>query len=437
MSLRDYQKDIYDRIRGELRTHKGVCAVLPCRSGKSYIMREIAEKAAEKGSRVLILAHRRLLLSQHAKLIGNARLESVFTEANHLGEHGKVDLIIIDEAHVSAAPSYRKVCDYYGCRRILFTATASRLDGKPLDLCDSIVNGISADELIERGLIAPYDLYAPKLNVDLSNVSVRAGDYAQEELTATMCDRKVYGDIVGNYRKLADGRQAIAYCAGVRHSVEIRDLFRDNGISAEHMDASTPEDERERIMERFRKGDFRVLCNCNLISEGMTLPECDCCLLLRPTQSETLYVQQACRCLTPREGKRAVIIDFVGNCYAHGLPTAKRVYTLERRKPRNPSREPGVLIRECESCFRVYNGTDRICPYCGHDNGKTRKQMEADEKAELERVTEINRKRARMEVGMARTEDELTEIGRKRGYRNPRYWARSIMEARRNKLKNY
>ena len=63
--------------------------------------------------------------------------------------------------------------------------------------------------------------------------------------------------------------------------------------------------------------------------------------------------------------------------------------------------------------------------------------MEADEKAELERVTEINRKRARMEVGMARTEDELTEIGRKRGYKNPRYWARSIMEARRNKLKNY
>lgn len=433
LMLRDYQQEIYDRIREELRHHQGVCAVLPCRSGKSYIMREIVESAVRKGSNVLILAHRRLLLSQHAKLIGGARLESVFTEANHLGEHRNPDLIIIDEAHISAAESYRKVCSYYKCKRILFTATAKRLDGKPLDLCEVVVNGVSGDELIARKLIAPYDLYAPKLDVDLSKVRMSGSDFNQEDLEATMCDRKIYGDVIKHYRKLADGKQAIAYCVNVRHSQEVRDSFLAAGISAKHIDSHTPEAERERIMDEFKRGEFRILCNCNLISEGITLPECDCCLLLRPTQSETLYIQQACRCLTYREGKRATIIDFVGNCYAHGMPTEKRVYTLQRTPIKNPSRKPEVVARECKNCFLVYPGTDSVCPYCGFDNGKTKKQIEQDEKAELERVTEINRKRARMEVGMARTLDELMDIGRKRGYKNPGYWARSIMHARKRK----
>lgn len=431
--LRDYQQDMYNRIRAELCRHQGVCAVLPCRSGKSYIMREIVEGACRKGSKVLVLAHRRLLLSQHAEIIKNARLESVFTEANHLGEHGRVDLIIIDEAHISAAASYQKVCEYYNCKRILFTATAKRLDNKPLNLCDVIINGVSGDELVRRGLIAPYDVYAPKLNIDLSKVAMSGSDFNNEQLGETMCDRKIYGDIIRHYHELAEGKQALAYCVNIRHSESVCELFNENGIPAKHIDANTPEPERERIMGEFKRGEFRILCNCNLISEGITLPECDCCLLLRPTQSETLYIQQACRCLTPRDGKRAVIIDFVGNCYTHGMPTEKRVYTLQPSKIRNPSREPEVLMRECKKCFRVYAGTDPVCPYCGFDNGKTRRQIEQDEKAELERVTEINRKRARMEVGMAHTLEELVDIGRKRGYRNPTYWAKAIMMARKNK----
>lgn len=432
--LRDYQQYVYDEIRRNLLIHQGVCAVLPCRSGKSYIMKEICEKAALKGSKVLILAHRRLLLRQHQKIIENCRFESVFTEVNHLGENGNVDLIIIDEAHISAAESYQKVCNYYQCKRILFTATAKRLDNKPLNLCSHIINGISGDELIKRGDISDYDLYAPKLNIDLSKVSMSGADFNNEELSETMCDKKIYGDIIKYYRELADGKQALAYCVNIKHSKSICDLFNDNGISAEHMDSSTPEKERDRIIQDFKDKKFKILCNCNLISEGITLPECECCLLLRPTQSETLYIQQSCRCLTPLPDKKAIIIDFVGNCYTHGMPTEKRIYSLEHnQRIRNSSREPDIIVRECKECLRVYKGNDPICPYCGHNNGKTRKQIEADEKAELERITEINRKQARMEVGMAKTEAELIAIGRKRGYKNPAYWAKTIMNSRRAK----
>lgn len=433
--LRDYQRDIYDKIRTELVSHKGVCAVLPCRSGKSYIMKEIVESACKKGNKVLILAHRNLLISQHKKLIENCRIASVFTEANHLGEYPNPQLIIIDEAHVSNSESYQKVCNYYDCKRVLFTATAKRLDNKPLNLCDVIINGISGDELIERGDVAPYDLFAPKLNIDLSKVSMSGADFNNEELSEVMLDKKIYGDIIKYYKNLADNKQAIAYCVNVKHSQAVRDLFIENNIPAVHMDATTPEKQREQIMKDFRTGKYQILCNCNLISEGITVPECDCCLLLRPTQSETLYIQQACRCLTPAPNKKAIIIDFVGNCYTHGMPTEKRIYTLDAKakRIRNSSREPDVICRTCSHCLRVYPGNDRICPYCGEDNGKTRKQIEADEKAELERVEAIQKRVARSEVGMCKDFGELVRLAYKRGYANPQGWAYYILEGRRKK----
>ena len=435
--LRDYQLDIYNKIRTALAQHKNPCAVLPCRSGKSYIIKEICDKAALKGSRVLVLAHRRLLLKQHMKLITNARFESVFTEVNHLAENGRVDLIIIDEAHIAGAESYKKVCEFYNCPIIGFTATAKRLDNKPLSMFDCVINGIDADTLIKKGLIAPYDLYAPKLNIDLSKVSMSGADFNNEELGATMCDKKIYGDIIKYYKELADGKQSIAYCVNIAHSKSICDLFNSVGIPAKHIDASTPEKERDIIMQEFKDGKFTILCNCNLISEGITLPECECCLLLRPTQSETLYIQQSCRCLTPLPNKHSIIIDYVGNCYAHGMPTEPRVYDLKPQKIRNATREPDVLVRMCKNCLLVYSGVQSKCPYCGFENGKTQKQIEIDYKAELERITELKRKQARREVGMCQDRASLIELGKRRGYKNPAYWADTILTARQQKLKNY
>lgn len=409
---------MYDNIRSELRAHNGVIAVLPCRSGKSWIMKAIVDSAVKKHNSVLILAHRHLLLNQHRQLIKNCRIASVFTEVNHLGEYPRPDLIIIDEAHLSGAESYHKVCEYYGCKRVLFTATASRLDGKPLSLGDIILNGISADELIERGCVSAYDLYAPKLDIDLSRVSMSGGDFNQTELSEIMTERKIYGDIIKYYNLYADGRQSIAYCTSVKHSQSVCELFNDNGIAAVHLDSSTPEQERQKIMRDFSKGVYKIICCCNIISEGITLPECDCVLLLRPTQSEALYIQQACRCLTPREGKRAVIIDYVGNVFAHGMPTEKRVYALNKAvKVRNASRAPEITARQCGGCFKVYRGTNKICPYCGYDNGKTRAEIKADEEAELERVTAVIKKEKRQEVGRCRTRADLEAIARERGYK--------------------
>lgn len=382
-------------------------------------MKAIVDSACDKGKSVLILAHRHLLLNQHKQLIKNCRIASVFTEVNHLGEYPRPDLIIIDEAHLSGAESYRKVCDFYKCKRVLFTATARRLDGKPLSLGDVIINGISADELIEQGCISRYELYAPKLDIDLSKVAMSGSDYNTTQLAEVMQQRKIYGDIIKYYRKLAENKQAIAYCTNIEHSKSICELFNSNGISAVHLDATTKEDDRSVIMNDFVAGKYKIICCCNIISEGITLPECDCVMLLRPTQSESLYIQQSCRCLTPREGKIATIIDFVGNVYAHGMPTEKRIYSLEAtQKIKNSSREPEVIVRQCNACFKVYHGTNRICPYCGYDNGKTRQQIKADQEAELQRIKEIERKKEKEELKEAsQSLASLIELGKKKGYK--------------------
>lgn len=200
IQLRDYQMEVYNKIKNEFRKgRKGVGACLACRSGKSFIFAKIAQDANKKGNRVLVLIHRSQLKNQHSELFKEygidanmTRIASVFTEANHLGENGPVDLIIIDEAHISGCSSYQKVCQFYDCKRILFTATFSRLDGKPINLCETIVKGITADELIKRGYISPYKLYAPDLSIDFSGVKKGMGDYNNEQLGNKMSSKKIY-----------------------------------------------------------------------------------------------------------------------------------------------------------------------------------------------------------------------------------------------------
>lgn len=395
IKLRDYQENLYVNVRKAFKEGaKGVCAVLPCRAGKSYIMAKIAQDASKKGSSVLILAHRNSLISQHKELFESlemdnlkVRIESVFTEVNHLGENGNVDLIIIDEAHLSGASSYQKVCQYYDCLRILFTATPARLDGKPLNLADKMVTGITAKELIEKGNISDYNYYAPDLNIDFSKVNKTAGDYNNQQLGEAMGTKKIYGDILKYYNMLAKDKQAIAYCVNIKHSQDVCEMFNNNNIPAMHMDSHTPEKERESILNDFKKGRFKILCNCNLISEGITLPSAEAGLLLRPTLSLTLYIQQAMRCLTPNENKKAVIIDYVNNVQRHGLPTQERDWSLDTKVKEycNENDDGSLKIRVCQECFSTFE-TAPICPFCGAEYEVTPVEIENMKEIELKKI---------------------------------------------------
>jgi len=429
--LRDYQQSVFDQAQNAFREGaRGVCCVLPCRSGKSYVMAEMIRRA--RGD-VLVLAHRHTLIDQHRALLfslgvlsDRVEIASVFTVAKHIKDYDpeRFKFIIIDEGHLSEASSYRKVCEHFGCRVVLFTATPARLDGKPLTLADTLIVGITANELIKLGAISDYDYYAPDLNIDTDSVDTVAGEYHNGQITELMCRPAIYGDVLKYYRKLGQGRQAIAYCTSVRHSKETAEAFNNNGIPAVSIDGSMPQKERDRLMEIFRRGEAQILCNCNLISEGITLPNASVALLLRPTCSLPLFIQQACRVLTPVEGKKAIIIDFVCNVQKHGMPTESHEWSLgEPIKRRKQYNDDGTLtVRQCESCFKCFK-TAPVCPYCGHRYEVKGRELTQIRDVELKRIEaerreekEIKRKTARMEVGMARTVADLRRIQKERGY---------------------
>ena len=437
IQLRPYQQDIFDKsIQAFKDGAKGICCVLPCRSGKSYIMARMIKGA--KGN-VLVLAHRHTLINQHKELLerlgvltDKVRVESVFTEASQLGRYtpNEVDLIIIDEAHLSEAMSYRKVCEYYDCRRVLFTATPARLDGKPLTLADTLITGITATELINNGAISNYDYYAPDLKLNFEKIDMVAGEYNNGQLTDLMCQSAIYGDILKYYCTLGENRQAIAYCTSVKHSEQTAKMFCDNGITAISIDGSMSQKERNIKMDMFRNGDVQILCNCNLISEGVTLPNASVALLLRPTMSLPLFIQQACRVLTPVEGKKAVIIDFVNNVQKHGMPTETHNWSLtqsvEKRKEFN---EDGTLsIRQCENCFKCFKPAS-VCPYCGYEYKVKGRELKSITEVELKKIEAVQKeeqekqkKIARMEVGQCRTLADLQKIAKERGYKSGWIW---------------
>ena len=427
VTLRPYQQDIFDKTtEAIIKGSKGIICCLPCRSGKSFIQAEMIRRL--KSGYGLVLAHRNELIQQHKDLldslgITNVRVASVFTEVNHLGEYETPSVIFIDECHLSEASSYKKVCNYYNCIVIGFSATPTRLSGERLSLYDTLVTGITANELIKRGAISNYDYYAPNIGIDTNGLRTIAGDYVKSELEDMMCKSKVYGDVIKYYRELADGKQAIAYCVSIKHSEMVRDLFIKNGISAVHIDSHLPKKQRLQLMEDFKQGKYTVLCNVGLISEGITIPNCDVCLLLRPTNSLALYIQQSMRCLTPN-GNKSVIIDYVGNFQRHGLPTDDREWTLDGavRKP-HINEDGSYAIRQCSECFKVFK-TANVCPYCGFEYAVKGRELEQMQTVALRKISEQEKeelekrkKSMRMEVGMARTKADLIAIARERGYK--------------------
>jgi superfamily II DNA or RNA helicase len=205
-----------------------------------------------------------------------------------------------------------------------------------------------------------------------------------------MCQPAIYGDVFTYYQKLGEGRQAIAYCVSVKHSQQVADMFNAQGVKAVSIDGGMSLKERDIRMELFRSGKVQILCNCNLISEGVTLPNASVALLLRPTCSLPLFIQQSCRVLTPFEGKKAVIIDYVNNVQKHGLPTDDHEWSLgEQVKKRKQYNDDGTLrIRQCSECFKCFKTAPK-CPWCGKEYEVKGRELKQIQDVELKKIEEL------------------------------------------------
>ena len=453
MKLRDYQQQAIDDIRDAFRAgSRSVLLQLPTGGGKTVIFSEACRLATSKGNSVLILVHRRELVDQasdkltrigvdhgiicagYKPSVSKVQVASVQTLARRLKlQPFTPQLIIIDEAHhCTKANTWGKVLSYWSDARLIgVTATPCRLDGKGLKhVFNTLITGPSVAELTAAGHLSPAKLWAPPVRIDLSKLKTRAGDYVAEQAGEAMSDKAIIGDVVAHYKRHADGVPAIAFCCNVYHAEIVARDLRANGISAQTLFGSTPKPDRATTVRDFADGRVQVLVTVDVVSEGFDCPAAGAALLLRPTKSEALYLQQVGRVLRPWSGKsHAIVLDHVGNIRQHGFPDEERDWTLNDRLKRGSKGGPAApAVRECPECFAAFKPSP-VCPSCGHEFIRQEGGIQnlPGELQELRRE-EAQRRVRRREVGQARTLEQLLEVAKQRGYKPG--WAYRMMESR-------
>jgi len=436
MELRPYQQDLFNKVSKSFDSgNRRVLMVAPCGAGKTIIMAYMAMKAAQAGRYVWVILPRVEIKEQTVETFKrcNIPLKNIYigltiTTANRMDKLHKPDLILYDECHISVASTYWKISDAFPDAWIVgATASPIRTDDKPLgDLYQDIVEGVTVRWLIDNKYLAPYEYY-----------SVTVADILSEDGSELM-KPTVYGNVIENWMRLAGNKQTVIYCTSVKHSMITAEKFRQAGIKAEHFDGTTPAKERKQMVDKFKAGEIQVLCNCDLISMGFDMPDIGCVVLLRPTESTALYIQQSGRALRYKPDKVAIIIDMVGNYQKFQLPDEPYEWSLESspKKRRLIDEEGNFTVRTCMNCYMVFK-TAPVCPYCGCQYALKPRELKAHEDIELKRITaeeaekaEQERKQKRREQGMAKSYQELVAIGRERGYKNPGAWAAFVYKSR-------
>jgi superfamily II DNA or RNA helicase len=450
MQLRDYQESAVQAVRDSFRSgHKNTLLVSPTGSGKTVIFSYIAAGMARNNKRILIVAHRRELLKQisnalkkvgvaHAVMAGGYRgvptanvvVASVFTLVKRIKGMQPFDLIIGDEAHHFTPDSSwgKVVIGFPGARVLGVTATPERLDGKGLgQMFEDMVMGPTVAELTAQGFLSHAIVYAPSAP-DLNGVGTRMGDYVQKQLEEAMVKTVITGSAVKHYGKYAPGKKAIAFCVSVRHAKDVAAEFREAGFTASHIDGGMKEEERDGVLKAFEEGRVQVLTSCDLVSEGFDLPAVEVAILLRPTKSLGLYLQQCGRAIRPHPDKeKTIILDHAGNTARHGFIDDDREWTLADGFVQGRGNgDKAETVRTCTACFAMHKPSP-TCPVCGYVypvKPRVVKHVDGD----LVMMAREGEQDITTDEGMLQNKFKvLISVGRKRGYKNPTLWAYNVI----------
>ncbi len=357
---------------------RAVLVVAPTGSGKTTLFTDISSQLAAGRKRSLILVHRRELASQASNRLREFGADFGYIMA---GEPSKpyapiqvasvqtlvkrkappAVLVIVDEAHLSTANTWRTILDQYPNAKILgFTATPYRLSGKPLaGTYDALVIVATPRELREQGHLCPYNGFS-YLTPDLSKVKTTAGDYNEKQSAEAMRAPQIVDNVIERWLAHASTLSTVVFAVTVDHSKALCEKFKAAGVTAEHLDGQTPKLQREAILKRVEQGRTMVLCNVGIAVEGLDIPRLKCCVLARPTKSLARAIQMMGRVRRPWNGITARIHDHAFTIKAHGLPDDDRDYTLNTKQEKPPS------LTQCEECFALYAGN--ACPSCSHEN---------------------------------------------------------------------
>lgn len=392
--LYPHQTQALEKITDELARHKSTLLASSVGTGKTIMYLMWLLQSLKLGQRALVLAHRRELIYQPMErmqdffpalhkgagiVMGKQRdvaarvvvatVQSLVS-GNRLGEilaHGKIDYLVTDESHHGIADTYERVYDtlyaanpnmlHLGC-----TATPRRADEIALKrVFESVAFKYPLNQAIADGVLVPFvalGVYVPTVKLD--HIPQFKGDWSRKGVGTAMSEKAVLDTAVETWKERAEGRPTIAFCATVEQAHRMAQWFCDAGVSAEAADYRTKKDHRAAILRRFERGETTVICNALLWTEGVDLPMAEVGLMLRPTQSDSLYIQMIGRLLRTWKGKEsALIVDFVP-ASARNMVMAGDVLDgvpKPQRKVEEKAEEQGVLL-SCLGIDRKGRGID-------------------------------------------------------------------------------
>ena len=344
MKLRTYQKEAVTAIKQQWKEgYSRTLLVLPTGCGKTIVFAKVTEECVREGKRVLILAHRSELLEQAAdKLYKTTGIRSSLekAESSCLDSWYRVtvgsvqtlmrekrlkmfqpdffDTIIIDEAHHAVSDSYQRILQHFSSSDILgVTATPDRGDMKNLGtVFDSLAYEYTLPKAIKEGYLSPIKAVTIPLKLDLSGVSVQAGDFKASDID-TALDPYLY-QIAEEMKKYCKNRKTVVFLPLVSTSQKFRDILNKTGFNAAEVNGNS--EDRAQILADFESGRYNVLCNSMLLTEGWDCPSVDCVIVLRPTKVRALYCQMVGRGTRLCEGKKnLLLLDFLWHTERHEL----------------------------------------------------------------------------------------------------------------------
>jgi DNA repair protein RadD len=380
-TLKPLQMDLVERLRAARRGGARIIIMQAATGfGKNTVSAYLTGQSFAKNQHVLSLVHRRKLVDQisdrlrefevphgvimngdiwdHAKTVQVASRDTLISRCINHEWHGMppANLVIVDEAHHLHDPSsdYRRILEYYRHATILLlTATPVAPDGAGLGpWAQALVCAAPTSQLVREGYLVPLRCYAP-----------------ERKRKGVKYLRGIAGDLVESWKKYAEGRPTALFTSRVQHSKDAVKAFRDAGITAEHMDAKTPDAARDRIMADLAAGRIKVLCNVGIIGEGVDVPELGCVQIYCECNSRIGFLQRTGRVMRTHPGKDyGILIDHAGAIFKHGFPDEDQEWTLDGNVDEAFKEKHDAGLTEpvlyCKHCERVFHGGP-ACPDCG------------------------------------------------------------------------
>ena len=412
------QKKGLAELRQNWKEHRTFMVSSPTGSGKTGLAAFITDGFINNNMRVLFIAPYTVLIEQTmARFVQygiDENLISVIWQKHELYDPRKpiqiasadtlirrelpadVDLIIIDEAHLKR----KKLLAYIKET----SAKVIGLSGTPFatflgQYYEKLIKPTSMKELIQLGELSPYEFYAPtkpNLKGVKSHNTAMGNDYNEDELGEIMCGADLVGDLVQNWLEHGNDLPTVCFCVNVKHANYVTIQFKKSGINAEVMTASTPQDERKLIIERFELGITKILINVGVLVAGFD-SDVRCVIYARPTKSEIRWVQCIGRGLRTAEGKdKCVIFDHSGTVHRLGFPDDIEYDKL-------PSKDDGMKDnkiqerqitekkpKECPSCKFMKPIGVYTCPKCGYEP-LANEDVETDETRNIQKINKGKR----------------------------------------------